>query len=55
MSQEAYRRFVPHLREGGTLLIEEDLVQATDLRPDLRLYRLPATRKNWGASWCSTW
>jgi 2-oxoglutarate ferredoxin oxidoreductase subunit gamma len=44
MSQEAYRRFVPHLREGGTLIIEEDLVQPTDLRPDIRVYRLPATR-----------
>jgi len=44
MSQEAYRRFTPNVREGGTLLIEEDLVQPDDLRPDIRLYRLPATR-----------
>lgn len=44
MSQEAYRKFTPHLREGGTLLIEEDLVQPEGLRPDLTLYRVPATR-----------
>ena len=44
LSQEAYRRYVPRLREGGTLLIEEDLVRAEDLRRDIRLYRVPATR-----------
>jgi 2-oxoglutarate ferredoxin oxidoreductase subunit gamma len=44
LSQEAYRRFAPQLREGGILLLEEDLVQADDLRPDIRLYRVPATR-----------
>jgi len=44
LSQEAYRRFAPQLREGGILLLEEDLVQANDLRPDIRLYRVPATR-----------
>ena len=27
MSQEAYRRFAPKLRPGGTLIIEEDLVR----------------------------
>jgi len=30
MSQEAYRRFAPKLRPGGTLIIEEDLVQPDD-------------------------
>jgi 2-oxoglutarate ferredoxin oxidoreductase subunit gamma len=44
MSQEAYRRFAPNLREGGTLLIEEELVHPEDLRPDIQLYRIPATR-----------
>lgn len=44
LSQEAYRRFAPQLREGGILLLEGDLVQANDLRPDIRLYRVPATR-----------
>jgi len=47
LSQEAYLRFAPCLREGGILLLEEDLVRpdaAGELRPDLRLYRVPATR-----------
>lgn len=43
MSQEAYRRFVPNLRPGGTLLVEEDLVQPEEPRLDARLYRVPAT------------
>lgn len=44
MSQEAYRRFAPSLRPGGTLVVEEDLVRVEDLRPDLTLFRVPATR-----------
>lgn len=47
LSQEAYLRFAPCLREDGILLLEEDLVRpdaAGELRPDLRLYRVPATR-----------
>jgi 2-oxoglutarate ferredoxin oxidoreductase subunit gamma len=44
MSQEAYRRFSPGVREGGTLLIEEDLVRPDGLRADLALHRVPATR-----------
>lgn len=44
LSQEAYRRFAPHLREGGTLLIEEELVRPEELGRDIRLYRVPATR-----------
>lgn len=44
LSQEAYFRFTPHLREEGILLLEQDLVRPVDLRPDLRVYRVPATR-----------
>ncbi|HXE75763.1 MAG TPA: 2-oxoacid:acceptor oxidoreductase family protein [Candidatus Xenobia bacterium] len=44
LSQEAYRRFAPKLHEGGILLLEEELVQAEDVRPDVRVYRVPATR-----------
>jgi len=47
LSQEAYLRFAPRLQEDGILLLEEDLVQpaaAADLRPDLRVYRVLATR-----------
>lgn len=31
MSQEAYRRFAPKLRPGGTLIYEEELVRPTDV------------------------
>jgi 2-oxoglutarate ferredoxin oxidoreductase subunit gamma len=44
LSQEAYRRFVPHLRPEGLLLIEEDLVEPEPLPAGFRLYRVPATR-----------
>jgi len=44
MSLEAYRKFTPGLREGGMLLIEEDLVRPSDVRGDIQLYRVPATR-----------
>lgn len=44
LSQEAYRRFAPQLRPQGLLLIEEDLVRPEALRPDIRLYGVPATR-----------
>ena len=44
LSQEAYRRFVPHLRPGGLLLIEEELVRPEPLPAGVRLYRVPATR-----------
>jgi 2-oxoglutarate ferredoxin oxidoreductase subunit gamma len=48
MSQEAYRKFLPNLKEGGTLLIEEDLVRPS-LPPEeqerkYRFYRVPAMR-----------
>ena len=44
MSQEAYTRFVPDLKDGGTLIVERDLVRVTDLKPNTRLYSVPATR-----------
>ncbi len=44
MSQEACRRFAPHLREGGLLLVEEDLVRPPQFGRDFRLYSVPATR-----------
>jgi len=44
MSQEAYSRFVPELREGGTLIVEQDLVRVTDLPRQTRVYSCPATR-----------
>ena len=44
MSQEAYSKFSPELKDGGTLLIERDLVRVTDLPRHSRVYSVPATR-----------
>lgn len=44
MSQEAYAKFAPELKDGGTLLIERDLVRVTDLAKETRVYSVPATR-----------
>jgi 2-oxoglutarate ferredoxin oxidoreductase subunit gamma len=44
MSQEAYAKFGPELKPGGLLLVEEDLVKLTDLKPGVRVYGIPATR-----------
>ncbi len=44
MSQEAYRRFVPELKEGGLLLVEQDLVHLTGLPEGVRVHGVPATR-----------
>ena len=52
LSQEAYRRFAPHLRPGGTLIIEEDLVHPEEIVREpcpvgetrVQLYRVPAMR-----------
>jgi 2-oxoglutarate ferredoxin oxidoreductase subunit gamma len=44
MSQEAYTRFTPELKDGGVLLVEQDLVRISDLRAGIRAYSVPATR-----------
>src|SRR5246127_3952153 len=44
MSQEAYVRFAPELKEGGTLIIEQDLVRVSDLNKEVQVYSIPATR-----------
>jgi 2-oxoglutarate ferredoxin oxidoreductase subunit gamma len=44
MSQEAYTRFVPDLKEGGILIVEQDLVRVTDLPRQTKVYSCPATR-----------
>lgn len=44
MSQEAYARFVPELKEGGTLIVEQDLVRVTDLPRQTKVYSCPGTR-----------
>jgi 2-oxoglutarate ferredoxin oxidoreductase subunit gamma len=44
MSQEAYERFEPELKDDGILLIEEDLVAPHPPRAKTRMYSIPATR-----------
>ena len=44
MSQEAYTKFVPELKPGGLLVIEQDLVRVDNLHPGTRVYSCPATR-----------
>lgn len=44
MSQEAYTRFTPELKDGGMLIVEEDLVRLSDLKSGIRVYGVPATR-----------
>jgi len=44
MSQEAYTRFGPELKDGGTLIVEQDLVRVDDLKAGTKVYSVPATR-----------
>ena len=46
MSQEAYVRFAPELKDGGTLIVEQDLVRVSDLdkQKEIKIYSVPATR-----------
>ncbi len=44
MSQEAYVRFAPELKDGGILIVEQDLVRVSDLKKDILVYSVPATR-----------
>lgn len=45
MSQDAYNLFEPELDEGGTLLIEGDLVKPRAARGKIKIFEIPATRK----------
>jgi 2-oxoglutarate ferredoxin oxidoreductase subunit gamma len=44
MSQEAYEKYEPDLRDGGTLIIDEDLVKNAEPRGKTKMYSVPATR-----------
>jgi 2-oxoglutarate ferredoxin oxidoreductase subunit gamma len=44
MSQEAYTRFAPELKDNGTLIVEEELVLISQLKAGIRVYGVPATR-----------
>jgi len=44
MSQEAYSKFAPELKENGTLIVEQDLVRVTEIPIGTKVYSCPATR-----------
>ncbi len=46
MSQEAYVRFGPELKDGGIMIVEQDLVRVADLdiNKEIQVYSIPATR-----------
>lgn len=43
LSQEAYNRYEPSLRDGGVLIIDQDLVSPKDQRQSIKLIALPFT------------
>ncbi len=44
MSQEAYTRFVPELKDGGILIVEQDLVRVSESDKKFQVFSVPATR-----------
>lgn len=44
MSQEAYDKYEPELREDGLLIIDKDLVKARPARGKIKIYGVPSTR-----------
>jgi len=44
MSQAAYNKYAPDLREGALLVIDEDLVETGEITDDVKLLSVPATR-----------
>jgi 2-oxoglutarate ferredoxin oxidoreductase subunit gamma len=44
LSQEAYTKFAPDLRENGILIVEKDLVRVSNLKHGVRVFSVPATR-----------
>ena len=44
MSQEAYDKYEPELREDGILIIDKDLVKTKPARGKIKTYAIPSTR-----------
>src|SRR5512143_2252166 len=44
MSQEAFTKFLPDLKDGGKLIVESDMVTVSNLKPGTKLFTCPATR-----------
>src|ERR1051325_3761628 len=45
MSQEAYSKFSPELKAGGTLVIEQELVKIGNIPTGTKVFSCPATRE----------
>lgn len=43
LSNEAYTRYMPSLKEGGLLVVDKDLVNTDNVRPDIHVIALPFT------------
>lgn len=43
LSQEAYERYSPNLREGGCLIVDQDLVNTEGIRADIEVAAFPFT------------
>ncbi len=45
MSQEAYVKFGSDLKDGGIMIVEQDLVRVSDIKnKEIKVYSIPATR-----------
>jgi 2-oxoglutarate ferredoxin oxidoreductase subunit gamma len=44
MSQDAYEKYYPELRDGGTLIVDGDLVKVKPDKRNIKIYSIPATR-----------
>jgi 2-oxoglutarate ferredoxin oxidoreductase subunit gamma len=44
MSQEAYNKYAPTLKDGGLLIIDEDLVKTDEQAGNVKMLSVPATR-----------
>jgi len=44
MSQEAYDKYEPELRDNGILVIDTDLVKSSAVRGKIQMYAIPSTR-----------
>ncbi len=44
MLQEAYVRFGSELKDGGIMIVEQDLVRVSDIKKEIQVYSVPATR-----------
>ena len=44
LSHEAYVRFGSEVKEGGILIVEQDLVRVSDVSKSVKVYSIPTTR-----------